>query len=85
MFSGSVYQPVISDRDNTEMFLIHSATVTMYNVSDGDREGIFIDDTTGQQLRAMGVSVEGKCARVHAKPAINASVFNPRLGSPEVG
>lgn len=56
-----MYQLVISDRDNTEMFLIHSATVTMYNVSDGNSEGIFIDDATGQQLRAMGISVEGKC------------------------
>ena len=61
IFSGSVYQPVISDRDNTEIFLIHYATVTMYNASDGDGEGIYIDDATGQQLRAMGISVDGRC------------------------
>ena len=59
-----MYQPVISDRDNTEMFLIHSAIVTMYNVSDGDSESIFIDDAAGQQLRAMGISVNGKCTVV---------------------
>lgn len=46
--------------DNTEIFLIHSATINMSSVSDGDSESIGIDANTNQQLRAMNISVEGK-------------------------
>ena len=57
---GSIYSPAISDMDNTEIFLIHSATINMSSVSDGDSESIGIDANTNQQLRAMNISVEGK-------------------------
>ena len=45
--------------DNTEVFLIHSATVNMSSVSNGDSEGIGIDANTNQQLEAMSILVEG--------------------------
>ena len=45
--------------DNTEVFLMYSATVNLYGVSDGDSEMIAIDSTTQQQLRTMNISVNG--------------------------
>lgn len=46
--------------DSTEMFLIHSATINMSNVSDDGSEEIDIDYSTQQQLRAMNVTTDGK-------------------------
>ena len=58
--SGCTYQPAISDMDNNDVFLIHSATINMYNVSDDGSEDLDLDYSTAQQLRAKNISVEGE-------------------------
>ena len=63
---GYIYQPAISDMDNTEVFLIHSATINMSRVSDDGSESIDIDYTTQQQLRAMNVTTDGKIIIIHS-------------------
>lgn len=46
--------------DNTDVFLIHSATINMYNVSDEGEEEIDIDYSVMQTLNTMNISVDGK-------------------------
>ena len=50
--------------DSTDVFLIHSATINMFNVSDDGSEGIDIDYTVEQELIAMNISVEGNTQRL---------------------
>ena len=42
------------------MFLIQSATINMYNVSDEEEEEIDIDYSVMQTLNTMNISVDGK-------------------------
>lgn len=46
--------------DNTDVFLIQSATINMYNVSDEEEEEIDIDYSVMQTLNTMNISVDGK-------------------------
>ena len=68
--TGSDFQPAISDMDSTEMFLIRSATINMTNVSDDGSEGIDIDYTTQQQLRAKNVTTDGEINTVVSRASI---------------
>ena len=52
------------------MFLIRSATINMTNVSDDGSEGIDIDYTVQQQLRAMNVTTDGEINTVVSRASI---------------
>lgn len=55
-----VYQPLITDADNNMVFLLESATVSLYGASDLGQESISISDLSLQALANMGIEVTGE-------------------------
>ena len=56
---GAIFQPDITDADNNAVFLMESASVTLFDAVDGSLEGIEVPQATRDGLATLNILVEG--------------------------
>lgn len=57
---GMVYQPLIRDADNNNVFFMESASVSLLGATDSDEEFIGISAVNVNGLQSLGISVTGR-------------------------
>ncbi len=60
MQTGSRFNPILTDADNSNMFLMQSATVALTMTPDGSNEVLNLADEVREMLQQYNVTVAGE-------------------------